>query len=136
MKPSAKLALAVIGAATLAGAASSAASAPKSAGGAHNQSCFFTREMRNHTVGDDHTLYIDVDGRDVYRLEMSNACLAAHTSTDPIIVRQVGNAGSICSALDLDISVGGGGAPTRCIVKKMVKMTPAEVAALPKNLKP
>jgi hypothetical protein len=63
---------------------------------------------------------------------MSNNCLAAATSSDPIILRDRAGMGQICRPLDLDVGVRG----TRCIVKNLTKLTPAEVAALPKKLRP
>jgi len=94
--------------------------------------CFLIRDMRNHTVGDDHTIYFDVAGRAVYRAVMSNACLAGAVSSDPIVLRDRVGTGRICNKLDLDVGVRG----TRCIVQSLSKMTPAEVAALPKKLRP
>jgi len=99
--------------------------APKSA-------CFRTSEMRNHTVGDDKTLYFDVGGRSVYRAQMSNGCFAGATSSDPIVLQDRGGTGRICSAIELDVSSNG----NRCIVSSLTKLTPAEVAALPKKMKP
>jgi hypothetical protein len=40
--------------------------------------------------------------------------------------------GRICHKIDLDVGIRG----TRCIVKSLTKLTPAEVAALPKKLRP
>ena len=59
-----------------------AAAAPASEPG-DMPGCFLTRDIRNHTVGDDRTMFIDVGGRSVYRIAMSNNCLAGSTSTDP-----------------------------------------------------
>jgi hypothetical protein len=94
--------------------------------------CFLTRDMRNHTVADDHTLYFDVGGRSVWRAEMSNNCLAGATSSDPIVLRDQAGMGRICHQLDFDVGVRG----TRCIVKSLTRLTPAEVAALPRKLRP
>lgn len=94
--------------------------------------CFWTRDLRNHTVGDDHTLYFDVGGRSVYRVTASNACLAGVTSTDPIVMRDRASTGRICDKMDWDISVRG----VHCIVSGMSRLTPEEVAALPRHVKP
>jgi hypothetical protein len=95
-------------------------------------SCFWTRDLRNHTVGGDHTLYFDVGGRSVYRVDTSDNCLAAATSSDPIVLRDRTGSGQVCNKMDLDISVRG----ARCIVSNMTRLSPAEAAALPKKLKP
>ncbi|WP_207801817.1 DUF6491 family protein [Phenylobacterium hankyongense] len=101
--------------------------------------CFRTHDIRNHTVGDDHTLYIDVNGRDVYAIEMSGACLAGAMSNDPIIIREPPGAAIVCRPIDLDISIGrpgGGGFATPCIVRDIVRLTPGQVAALPPKVRP
>ncbi len=95
-------------------------------------SCFWTRDLRNHTIADAHTLYFDVGGRDVYRVETSNGCLAGMSSTDPIVLRDRASTGQICERTDLDISARG----ARCIVSGMTKLTPDEVAAIPRRVRP
>lgn len=99
---------------------------------AEDGGCFLTRDMRNHTVGSDHTLYFDVGGRSVWRAEMTNNCLAGAVSSDPIVLRERGGMGRICHKMDLDVGVGG----ARCIVGSLTKLTPAEAAALPKKVRP
>ena len=116
----------------LALAAALALAAPAAAQPGGKTDCFLTRDMRNHTVADDHTMYVDVGGRAVYRVTMSNNCLAAATSSDPMVLRDVASTGRVCHKLDFDVSVRG----NRCIVDSITKLTPAEVAALPKKLKP
>ena len=120
-----KIALCLIGAA---GAAILALPAQA----ADDGGCFWTRDMRNHTVGDDHTLYLDVNGRSVWRAEMTNNCLAGAVSSDPIVLRDRGGMGRICKKIDLDVGVHG----TRCIVGSLTKLTPEEAAALPKKVRP
>lgn len=95
------------------------------------QQCLRTQSLRNHTVGDDHTLYFDYNGRDVYRVTSSSNCAAAATSSDPIVLRDRGQ-GMLCAPIDWDISVRG----THCIVTGVSKLSPAEVAALPKGKRP
>jgi len=95
-------------------------------------SCIWTRDLRNHTVGDDHTLYFNVGGRSVLRVEMSGACLAGVSTSDPIVLRDRASTGQICSPLDIDISARG----ARCIVTGMTRLTPEEAAALPRRIRP
>ena len=94
--------------------------------------CFLTRDMRNHTVGDDHTLYFNINGRDVYRVTTSDNCLAGATSSDPIVLDNSVSQGRICGKMDLDIRVRG----MRCIVSDITKLTPEEAKALPKRVQP
>ncbi len=105
---------------------------PAAASPTDNIGCFLTRDIRNHTVADDKTMYIDVGGRSVYRVNMSNNCLAGSTSSDPYTLNDRGSMGRICHKLDFDVAVRG----NRCIVDSVVKLTPAEAAALPKRVRP
>ena len=109
-----------------------AATALSAAAQPAEHSCFWTRDLRNHTVGDNHTLYFDVGGRSVYRATTSDNCLAAASSSDPIVLRQRGASGQICNKLDLEISVNG----SRCIISDLTRLTDAEKAALPRRVRP
>jgi hypothetical protein len=121
-----KTALALIGAASALILALPAQARPV------EKTCFRTSEMRNHTIGDDKTMYFDVGGRSVYRAQMSNGCFAGATSSDPIVLQDRAGTGRICSAIELDVSSNG----NRCIVSSLAKLTPEEFAALPKKMKP
>ncbi|HZZ32396.1 MAG TPA: hypothetical protein VFE10_10420 [Phenylobacterium sp.] len=120
-----RLVLAGLAAALAFGAAASAFQASAA------DSCLRPEWLRNHTVGDDHTLYFDYNGTAVYRLTMSDNCLAAMTSSDPIVLRSRGE-GLICKPIEWDVSARG----AHCIVSSVTKLTPAEVAALPKGMRP
>jgi hypothetical protein len=126
---------------TLSGAAGPAGKAAVSAPGVDAVAtvgaggCFRRSDVRNHTVGGPKTLYLDVAGRDVYRIEMSNACLASAVSSDPLILRNQTGTQSVCKPIDLDITVAAAG-PQKCIVSSIAKLSPAQVAALPKKMRP
>jgi len=98
--------------------------------------CIRSQQIRNHTVADNKTLLIDVNGRAAYRVTMRGACLAGATSSDPIITRSPPGSTLICKPIDMDVAISKGGFATPCIVESIVKMTPEEVAALPRKLKP
>jgi len=98
--------------------------------------CFRTRDIRNHTVGDARTMFLNVDGRIVYRVEMSNNCFSAATSSDPIIIQNPPGSSDVCRPIDLDVGVSMGGFTNRCLVSSIVPMTPEQVAALPPKLRP
>ncbi len=122
-----KIALVLIGAASALALALPAAAQPKA-----QSSCFWTRDLRNHTVGGEHILYFDVGGRSVYRVDTSDNCLAGATSSDPIVLRERTGSGQICAPIDLDLSVRG----ARCIVTGLTKLTPEEAKALPRRIHP
>jgi len=127
MKPAPRsLALAAF-ALALAGAAS----------GAQAADCFRTGQIRSHTIADNSTALINVDGRAIYRIGTSNACFAGATSSDPLIMRNPPGSTIVCKPIDMDLGVKVSGGPSnRCIVSSITKLTPDEVAALPKKLKP
>ena len=98
--------------------------------------CFYTRDIRNHTVGDARTMFLNVGGRTVYRVETSNDCFAGATSSDPIVIQNPPGSNNVCRPIDLDVGVSMGGFTNRCIVSSIVPMTGAEIAALPPRQRP
>ena len=126
-----KIAATLITGALLAGAVAVSLAVPAAAQPKPDNRCILTRDLRNHTVADDHTLYFDVGGRAIYRVE-TNGCLAGVSSSDPIVLRDRASTGRICTKMDLDITVRG----ANCIVSSMTKLTPEEAAALPRRVHP
>ena len=99
--------------------------------------CFRMSQIRNHTKADDQTLYFSVGSRDVYRLDMSGACLAGTSSSDPLILETVGGTDLICRPIDLSLKVKlGNVGVSPCIIKEITKLTPDQIAALPPKVKP
>ena len=138
------LALAALSAASLTTAASAAKPSPlpgpAPAAGASLTSgqCFRSHDIRNHTVVDRDTLLLSVRGKDVYRVGVKG-CLGGAVSSDPIITRNPPGSDIICRPIDMDLAIGrtgAGGFSTRCIVDSIVKLSPEQVAALPRKLKP
>lgn len=121
----------VLTAAILASLAGAAAAQP-------SQQCFATRDMGNHKIADDHTMYVRVRQHDIYRITVRGSCFAGALSTDPIITRSPPGSTNICKPIDLDLSIAhpGAGFPMQCIVDSIIKLTPAEIAALPKKALP
>ena len=110
--------------------------APASGTGLPTGQCFRSSDIRNHTIADKNTMLIDVRGKETYRITMNGGCLAGAISSDPIITRQPPGSSIICKPIDMDIAISRGGFPSHCIVDSIVKMSPEEVAALPRKLKP
>ena len=99
-------------------------------------SCFLTRDIRNHTVAGDRTLYLNVLGRDVYRVEMGNPCLGGAMSSDPLVIRSSNPSSPVCRPLDLDLGLRIPGGPRHCIVKTITRLTADEARALPAKIRP
>jgi hypothetical protein len=98
--------------------------------------CFRITQIQGHRIADPRTMYIDVGGRETYRLEMSGTCLAA-ASRQETLITESRTGGLICRPIDFDLKVKiSGGFATPCIVQTMTKLTPAETAALPPELRP
>lgn len=128
MKTSAAFAAAAVLAALV---ATSAAAADKPAA---KDECFWARNVTSFAAPDDHTVYVKVNQREVYKFDLFISCpeidwrqsLAIRSSTD-----------SICSGMDAEIiSHEPGLGRLTCPVKNMHKLTPDEIAALPKRARP
>jgi hypothetical protein len=99
--------------------------------------CFRTADIRAHTVGDDRTLFVNVQGKGVYRVAMRGACLAGAISSDPLVMEQPPGSALVCRPMDMDVRISKGGAPALpCIVDAITRLNPTEVAALPPRLRP
>jgi len=110
--------------------------APPSGAGLPTGQCFRSSDIRNHTIADRDTLLLSVNGKETYRVTMKGGCLAGAISSDPIITRNPPGSPIICKPIDMDIAIGRNGFASHCIVDSIAKMSPDEVAALPKKLKP
>jgi len=135
------IALAAAGAASLGAAAMAARPSPLGPPPPRGASlpsgqCFRSHDIRNHTLADDQTLLMNVNGRDTYRITVGGSCLGGAVSSDPIITRNPPGSDIICRPIDMDLAISKSGFEARCIVQSIAKMSPAEVAALPKKLKP
>jgi hypothetical protein len=126
------LALAAAGGCTAAAATPAALSAPPPAGtGLPAGQCIRLQDFGNHAVADERTLLVKVFGKGVYRFTMSTACLRSAISSDPIGMRSVSRE-TICKPGQLDISARGG----ICKVESIARLTPEEVATLPRGSRP
>ena len=114
------------------GAAAQAASAPANA-------CFYVNQIRGNSALDDRTVLFRVNVNEIYRLDFAQECPALTYPSPRLIVTPFGGIGLVCRAIDLDVKVGEQGPesfPMPCITKSLRKLTPAEVAAIPKKKLP
>jgi len=111
--------------------------APAKGTGLPTGQCFRSHDIRNHTIVDNKTLLLSVNRKDVYRIAVTG-CLAGAISSDPIVTRNPPGSAIVCRPLDLDIAIGrtGGSFPAQCIVDSISKLSPEQVAALPKKYRP
>ena len=103
---------------------------------APNSTCFRMRDVGNHSVADAKTLYLSVGQKQVFKLSMKGSCLGTASNSDPLITEVRGGSDSVCRPIDLDLKVDMGGMASRCIIDKIEKLTPGQVALIPKKLRP
>jgi hypothetical protein len=134
MKTRTTLAAATIGlaAAALPPLATQAVAQPQAR---EQQSCFYVHDITNFVSNDDKTLYFSVRNRDVYRLETVNSCPGL-SFRQSINLESTPGGSSVCSAIQLSLSFHEGGVRNQCLIRDLRRLTPAEVAALPKRDRP
>ncbi|HEY9216583.1 MAG TPA: DUF6491 family protein [Phenylobacterium sp.] len=99
--------------------------------------CFRMNDIRAHRIADPQTLYIEVAGRDTYRVDMSGACLAGASRQETLVTESASGSGLVCKPIDLNLKVSmSGGILSPCIVRAITPLSPAEVAELPDDLRP
>jgi len=98
--------------------------------------CFFLTSWKGHwkTAPDAQVMYISVS-RHVYRLDLAVAYPLLKSPW--AVLRYRDSSSTICSPSDFRLVVSDQiGVKEQVIVKKMTRLTPGEVAALPKKLRP
>lgn len=129
-----------------AGALVLAASTPALAASGAGPGCFYIRDVGGRSVADPNTLYFGVLDRShmktqaYFRVRVSgcNVVPGSHSRSSArgvFRVRTISDAAGasdrVCSIGDLEIEAG-----TTCHIESLERMTPAEVAAIPRRLKP
>jgi hypothetical protein len=99
--------------------------------------CFFSQDWDGwKATKDSKTIYIRVGVSHIYRLDLSNACPELQMP-DAHLITHIRGSSTICTALDLDLKVSDmHGFATPCIVSQITPLSPAEAAALPKDVRP
>jgi hypothetical protein len=129
-----------------AGALALAASTPAPAAPGPGPGCFYIRDVGGRSVVDPNTVYFGVLDRShmttqaYFRVRISGCHVipGSHSRSSAAGVFRVrtvfdaaGASDKVCSINDLKIEAG-----TTCQVESLERMTPAEVAAIPRHLKP
>lgn len=103
----------------------------------YGQSCFWQREVVNFAAHDDSAIYVRIGVNRIYELKMFGNCF--NLSWLHHIGLRTFSGGNICEGrtpnVDVftrDVATG----PQRCPVTSVRKLTPEEVAALPKDARP
>jgi hypothetical protein len=121
--------------AALASAGSLAADAPAPPA-PKSSLCFRPDAFQSWKAPNDTTIYIRLDHHRYYRLTLAARCPEV-LQPDSHLVTRFDGANMVCDALDWNIRVIGAlGFSQPCIVKAMTPLSPAEVTAIPKELRP
>lgn len=122
----------VLAAASLAAAgATAAAAAPERT---PDRACFASNSWQGWSApGDGDALYLRIGIHDIYRVELTPGT-HVHKYGDRFLVNQVRGSNWICSPLDLDLTLSDHqGFREPLIARSLRKLTPAEVAAIPRK---
>jgi hypothetical protein len=104
-------------------------------GARHNgRQCFYTRNADGFAAPDDKTLNVRVGPRDVYQFKMFGHCTDIDWANHIALVSR--GSDWICQGLDAEVITRSPIGPQRCMVRDMHKLTPAEIAVLPKGGRP
>jgi hypothetical protein len=107
--------------------------APSASAASSKDACFARRNVESFNAPDDHTVYLRDGVRNIYRLDLMTSCLDLSFRQRIGLEDQPASA-FICTPLEATVVYrAAGGIPQRCPVKAIHKLTPAEVAALPKK---
>lgn len=107
---------------------------PEPAAETPKKSCFFIRDVTGFAAPDDKTLYLRVRTRDVYRLDMKGRC--PELDWEHKIALDSRGSSTICGAIDATVLVKNPIGVSRCPVETLTRLTPDEIAALPKGSRP
>ena len=101
---------------------------------AAKRQCFYTNNADGFAAPDEKTLYVRVGVRDVYKFEMFGTCPDIDWNQRIALVSR--SSSWICSGMDADVVSHSPIGPQRCPVRSVQKLSPQEVAALPKGSRP
>lgn len=127
------MAAAILG---ITGAASADPSAPKPKPASH--SCFRASDWHGWRAPDDKTIYLRVNVNEIYRVDLSAGSFLLNSGNSHLVNVEHGS-DLICSPIDLQLSVaenGMGSFKEFLIAKSITKLTPEQVAAIPKKYLP
>jgi hypothetical protein len=118
----------------LTAAAPIAAKSPVEPAASARKQCFWTRQVNSFASSDDRIVNVRVGVKDIYQFEMFGHCNDVNWNNRIALVSR--GSDYICSGLDAEIITHSPIGPQRCPVRNIRKLTPAEVAALPKHARP
>jgi len=121
-------AVAALGLAGAAHAADTAAAKPKSA-------CFFSRDWSGWRSPNPNTIYLRVHVKDIYQVDLTGGS-SLLAWPDSHLINEVRGTDSVCAPIDLDLKVANDHFVEPLFVKAITRLTPEQVAAIPKKFLP
>jgi hypothetical protein len=119
-------------AACLVGAATASAATPA----APRAPCFFVNQWQGWKAPSADVIYLKVNLHDIYKVELS-AGSPELMWPDTHLISTVRGSDSICSAIDLELKIADqNGFKEGLIARSLTKLTPDEIAAIPKKYLP
>jgi hypothetical protein len=98
--------------------------------------CFSLSDWDNWTALDRDTLYLKVRNRDVYQVDLTHGSNMLTGPAVHLVSIQRGT-DRVCNPLDLDLRVSDGwGMAMPIMAKSITKLTPEQIAAIPKKKRP
>jgi hypothetical protein len=101
------------------------------------RNCFTVNDWHGWSSPSPDVLYLAVNFRDVYKAVLAQP-VPGLNQPDTVVVSDETGLQSICSAVDLHLILThrGGGGRRGLIVRSLTKLTPEEIAAIPKKDRP
>lgn len=113
------------------------ASAAPSRGALARSDCFFSSDWKDSKPGSPETLYLRVGMRDIYRVDMRGSGVERLNQPGVFLTSHIRGSGLICAPIDLDLKVADTmGFSMPLFPVAITRLTPAEAAALPKEVRP
>ena len=126
--------IAAVAALGLAGAAHAAT--PAAAPAAQSKpSCFFTRNWDGWRSPDKDTIYLRVNVRDIWQVDLSGGSQLL-LWPDSHLINDIHGTDSVCYPIDLTLKVANDHFVEPLFIKSLTKLTPEQVAAIPKKFLP
>lgn len=97
--------------------------------------CFLRHDVYGFSAPNDHTVYLSVRNRDVFRLDLMNECQGL-TFRQSFGLEDRPASPWVCDPLEATVVYRETGILQRCPVKAIHKLTPDEIKALPKRDRP
>ena len=114
-----------------------AAASPALAADTHGRDCFTVNDWHGWSSPSPDVLYLAVSFKDVYKVVLAHPVDGLQLE-DTVVISDEAGLQSVCSAVDLHLIMTHrhGGSRQGLIVRSLTKLTPEEIAAIPKKDRP